>query len=515
MKKLVLALLSVFSLSVAAQSTLTVTVTDNGLPAHGVNVFYYSSDAKFFANGGAAGPTVENFDYPLFTSGNGVATFNLWNVNVGDTVFYATKDCNSNIIWGASVLTSAGANITGTLALSCLPGDCDAIFRVDSFASPANSYILVEAYPLLEFSRTNLPSNIPGRWTVNGTGSGGFTSSNYDSLSFGMNQYTAPYNITYSRVDSSCSPISFSIAGNGGGGTTVTCNADFTADTVGATATGYTMIYRDASTTNGAIISYDWQFGDGTTASGPNAIAPTHTYSVTGPYAVCLSITSVLGSDTCTSTFCDSVYVGGNTGGGGTPIMCNAYYAVDTVNSGLFQNQLIIWESSYSNGTIFSYSWDFGDGTVINTQYPSHTYANTGVYNVCLTIMAVDAQGDSCMSIFCDSIGFDSNGNLVYKGQTGGFTINVIDPATVGLEENLLDESLAMYPNPANEKVTLSWDPALKVENVSVLSLAGQEVLSVSPSEAASLEINDLPRGAYLVRVHAATASKTLRLIVH
>ncbi|WP_421752599.1 PKD domain-containing protein [Croceimicrobium sp.] len=510
MKKLVLALLSVFSLSVAAQSTLTVTVTDNGAPAHGVNVFYYSSDAKFFANGAAAGPTIENFDYPLFTSGNGVATFNLWNVSAGDTVFYATKDCNGNVIWGASILPSAGASITGTLALSCLPGDCDAIFRTDSFPG---GMILVEAYPLMEYSQTSLPTNGQSMWTVNGTSSTGFPAANYDSISFfGA---VSPFTLTYSRVDSVCSPITYTYSGNGGGGTVVTCNADFTADTVGASPAGYTMMYRDASTTNGTIINYNWQFGDGTVASGPNAIAPTHTYSSTGNYAICLNITSVLGNDTCTSTFCDSVYVGGSTGGGGTPIMCNAYYMVDTLNSGLFQNQLIIWESSYSNGTILSYSWDFGDGTTINAQYPSHTYANTGVYNVCLTITAVDAQGDSCMSTFCDSIGFDSNGNLVYKGQTGGFTINVIDPATVGLEENLLDESLAMYPNPANEKVTLSWDPALKVENVSVLSLAGQEVLSVSPSEAASLEINDLPRGAYLVRVHAATASKTLRLIVH
>ena len=44
--------------------------------------------------------------------------------------------------------------------------------------------------------------------------------------------------------------------------------------------------------------------------------------------------------------------------------------------------------SSYDpDGTIISYSWDFGDGTQTGTgTTTSHTYANTGIYTVTLTV---------------------------------------------------------------------------------------------------------------------------------
>ncbi len=43
------------------------------------------------------------------------------------------------------------------------------------------------------------------------------------------------------------------------------------------------------------------------------------------------------------------------------------------------------------NGTINSYSWDFGDGTTASTESPSHTYNDLGRYKVSLTV--VDNEG--------------------------------------------------------------------------------------------------------------------------
>jgi hypothetical protein len=183
------------------------------------------------------------------------------------------------------------------------------------------------------------------------------------------------------------------------------------------------------------------------------------------------------------------------------------------VNSGLFQGQLVLWEASNSNGNIVSYDWDFGDGTTISTQYPSHTYTTVGVYTVCLTITALDNAGiDTCVSTYCDSIGFDVNGNLVYKGMTG-FTINVIDPATVGLENEVLASSLSLFPNPATDRAQLSWDASLNVENVAVYSITGQKLIDLQPNTN-NAEITGLESGAYLVRVSSKTATKTLRLII-
>ncbi len=516
MKKLVLSLLCMFSLSAFAQGNLTVTVSDSGVVAPGVAVFYFNSPASFYPNGYNNPPVIENFDAWGYTSNNGVATFGLWNVAMNDTVFWATKDCAGNVVWGAGTPTTMMPSISGTLWLGCLPGDCDVVLTVDSAATPAANYGIIQAFPLRNFTNTSLPGNIPSLWSVNGNYSSGFTSANYDSITFNMNTVSAPYTVTYSRVDSLCLPTTVSFGGTGGGGgTNVTCNPAFFADTLGQTGSGYGMLFRDASISNGTIINYMWDFGDGNALNGTTS-NPTHTYANSGTYAVCLTITAVLGSDTCSSTYCDSaVFVPAGGGGGNpNPITCNASYMVDTVNSGLFQNQLVIWETSTSTGNIISYSWDFGDGTVINTQYPSHTYANTGVYPVCLSIVAIDSAGvDTCMTTFCDSIGFDANGNLVYKEGQNGFTINVIDPATVGLEDLLLNESLAMYPNPAQGRVNLSWDASLEVQTVAVYTISGQQVMDLK-AEGSEMEISNLPAGAYLVRVNAASASKTLRLIV-
>lgn len=55
-------------------------------------------------------------------------------------------------------------------------------------------------------------------------------------------------------------------------------------------------------------------------------------------------------------------------------------------------------------GTV-SYLWDFGDGSSSTLQYPNHTYASTGIYNVCLTISDTSGCSDQkCISVDVDSV---------------------------------------------------------------------------------------------------------------
>jgi CRISPR/Cas system-associated protein endoribonuclease Cas2 len=58
----------------------------------------------------------------------------------------------------------------------------------------------------------------------------------------------------------------------------------------------------ETSTGNG-VLSYLWDFGDGTSST---LQYPNHQYAIPGQYVVCLTVTSAIGTNTCSDTYCDS-----------------------------------------------------------------------------------------------------------------------------------------------------------------------------------------------------------------
>lgn len=63
-------------------------------------------------------------------------------------------------------------------------------------------------------------------------------------------------------------------------------------------------IYNAYNNSSGlGVLSYLWDFGDGTTSS---LQYPSHQYSIPGQYTICLTVSATSGTNTCTSTYCDS-----------------------------------------------------------------------------------------------------------------------------------------------------------------------------------------------------------------
>lgn len=142
---------------------------------------------------------------------------------------------------------------------------------------------------------------------------------------------------------------------------------------------------------NGNYTNYYWTFGDGTFST---ATYPTHVYSGQGLYDVCLTVTDSVNG--CTATWCDSIYIQNNG--------CQAYfgYYADTTQSNTFQFM------DLSAGNYTGVYWSFGDGQSSTTINPSHTYANSGTYIVCLTI-----YGTNCQDSYCDTVVVGSGSNCV------------------------------------------------------------------------------------------------------
>ena len=136
-----------------------------------------------------------------------------------------------------------------------------------------------------------------------------------------------------------------------------------------------------SSDAEGAIASYAWDFGDGTTGVGA---APTHAYPASGRYTVLLTVTDA-GGLTATATHQVDVSSG------------PAPDAPPTASFSSSSSELVVTvdasASSDAEGPIASYTWDFGDGGAGTGVSAQHTYAAAGTFTVLLTV--TDSAGQA------------------------------------------------------------------------------------------------------------------------
>ncbi len=233
---------------------------------------------------------------------------------------------------------------------------------------------------------------------------------------------------------------------DGGGGTDSTgCYiwAGFFATTNGTT-TAFTDFSNNGNTSDG--IAWTWDFGDGNTSTEQN---PIHVYAEEGNYTVCLTVINAIGcEDTncqvistanasvdcltilngaapyaaddsifleviaadsycCNSDWdgiCQNLYDELANGGGGTDSLCTAYFyhtANDSTGNGTPIGggglTVTFWDGSTGAGL---WEWDMGDNTLLTGPQIIHTYNETGVYTVCLTI----TNDTGCTSTYCEDI---------------------------------------------------------------------------------------------------------------
>jgi len=125
---------------------------------------------------------------------------------------------------------------------------------------------------------------------------------------------------------------------------------------------------------DGTIVAYEWDFGDGNIDFGAT---PTHTYISTGLFTITLTVTDDAG-DTNTATTTATIAMGNQppianpngpyTGTAGTPLPLSGSGSIDP------------------DGTIVAYDWDFGDGAIGTGIAPNYAYYIPGTYNITLTV---------------------------------------------------------------------------------------------------------------------------------
>lgn len=167
------------------------------------------------------------------------------------------------------------------------------------------------------------------------------------------------------------------------------CVAAFTYSIGNTTPNGTLVSFFDSSWTAGTITNWQWSFGNGTGSSQQNPL----TAFTPGYHYVCLTITAIVQNQTCTSSWCDTIYIQG----GGLP--CNSNFT--------FTNNVLGVQFSASGTNNVSWFWDFGDSTTSTQANPIHSFPGPGTYTVCLTV--TDGNGQSCTS--CANVTISGGGS--------------------------------------------------------------------------------------------------------
>lgn len=132
----------------------------------------------------------------------------------------------------------------------------------------------------------------------------------------------------------------------------------------------------DASGSTGAIVSYAWTFGDGTSGSG---VRPTHTYEVAGTYNVILTLTDDRGVQASSSP---------------TPLVVapavnpTASFTISPTDPAVDDDVFVDASASTvpPGRSIVSYAWNFGDGSSGSGRTASHHYTKASTYTIVLTV---------------------------------------------------------------------------------------------------------------------------------
>jgi PKD repeat protein len=137
----------------------------------------------------------------------------------------------------------------------------------------------------------------------------------------------------------------------------------------------------DASNTideDGEILSYEWDFGDGSKIIQTTAPKTTYKYQKVGLWPVTLTVYDDDGLSTS-----KTIKVAVNTE---APVA-----DFEASKQSAYAPAEIIFDAANSTGNIVDYTWNFGDGNLDSGIVVNHLYQKSGSYNVILTVE--DAQG--------------------------------------------------------------------------------------------------------------------------
>lgn len=136
---------------------------------------------------------------------------------------------------------------------------------------------------------------------------------------------------------------------------------------------------------DGVINQFEWDFGDGSSSGSGESV--THTYATAGTFTAVLCVTDNDGDTACTSK---QIFVSPAT----PPGPAASFTASPTSGTSPLTVFVDASASSYDDGVISQYRWNWGDGSTGYGRTAAHTYFSAGVntHTVTLSVDATDGK---------------------------------------------------------------------------------------------------------------------------
>jgi len=157
-------------------------------------------------------------------------------------------------------------------------------------------------------------------------------------------------------------------------------------------------------------------------------------------------------------------------------------YAADTMD----YRSVVFHDLSYYEPQ--EWLWDFGDGNGSTDQHPQHTYAQDGLYQVCLTVSNANGEHTLCRTVLI---------------------------GTVATQEPHQAFSVKVYPNPVQDRMVLEWGG--ETAQFTLSDALGRLVLQGTLRKGNNaFDLGRLPAGLYVYSIvqggKAASAGKIVKL---
>lgn len=296
-----------------------------------------------------------------------------------------------------------------------------------------------------------------------------------------------------------------------------------------------------------------WNFGDGTSFNGLNAI---HTYNSTGSYLVCMTQTT---SNGCMSDTCININVTVD-----NPSPCSLVALFDALPAPNTNSTFLFVNTSLNSDSSAFVTWSFGDGTSATGNNISHSYNQPGNYLVCMQVaLSNNCFADTCISVtvinptpcnlfadfsvaaspstthgylftasnnypsaqmnwyFSDSSFatgqvvqhvFPGPGNytICLNVSLAGCTADTCISITIDSAVSIPQPSnvLITYPNPAHNQLSFvvnsnqNQSLVATIYNLQNVMIAQYNLSMVSGNQAVTLPINTLPPGMYVLKLN-------------